>query len=96
MAYVLIPEEELNLKNNEIKMTSNDVSELLEYSDVIEKWLKKNINRIQSQLALCQLQWREQEAYISINTIKKLIEDLKNTEKNYRDFLTDIENKKSQ
>jgi hypothetical protein len=59
----------------------------LEYSDVVKKWLKKNINSIQSQLALCQVQWKEQEAYISINTIKKLIEDLDNTEKIYREFI---------
>jgi hypothetical protein len=37
---------------------------------------------------LCQLQGQEQEAYTSINTIKKLIEDLDKTADNYQAFIT--------
>ena len=96
MAYIVIPEEEFELRQNEIKMTSSEVSELIEYSDVVIKRLKKNINRIQSQLALCQLQGKEQEAYTSISTISKLIDDLNETQKSYKRFIDSIENKKSQ
>ena len=87
MGFIFIDEKEPELRKNEIRFTPQEVSELLEYSDVMKKWLKKNINSIQTQLALCQLQGKEQEAYISINTIKKLIEDLDNTEKVYREFM---------
>ena len=66
------------------------MSELLEYSDIIIKWLKKNINRIQTKLALCELQGRENEAYISIDTIKNLIKSLEETEKTYQDFLNRV------
>lgn len=87
MGYIFIDEREHELRKNEIRFTPWEVSELIEYWDVVRKWLKKNINSIQSQLALCQLQGKEQEAYISINTIKKLIEDLDNTEKTYKEFI---------
>lgn len=91
MAFIFIDEKEHELRKHEIRLTPQEVSELLEYSDVIKKWLKKNINVVQSQLALCQLQGKEQEAYISINTIKKLLEDLDNTEKIYREFINKTE-----
>jgi hypothetical protein len=87
MGFIFIDEREHELRKHEIRLTPQEVSELLEYSDVVKKWLKKNINVVQSQLALCQLQGKEQEAYISINTIKKLLEDLDNTEKLYREFM---------
>lgn len=87
MWFIFIDEREHELRKHEIRLTPQEVSELLEYSDVIKKWLKKNINVVQSQLALCQLQGKEQEAYTSINTIKKLLEDLDNTEKLYREFM---------
>ena len=91
MAFIFIDEKEHEIRKNEIRFTPQEVSELLEYSDVMKKWLKKNINSIQSQLALCQLQGKEQEAYISINTIKKLIEDLDNTAKMYKEFINKAE-----
>lgn len=91
MGFIFIDEKEHELRKHEIRLTPQEVSELLEYSDVIKKWLKKNINVVQSQLALCQLQGKEQEAYISINTIKKLLEDLDNTEKIYREFINKTE-----
>ena len=91
MAFIFIDEKEHELRKHEIRLTPQEVSELLEYSDVVKKWLKKNINVVQSQLALCQLQGKEQEAYISINTIKKLLEDLDNTEKIYREFINKTE-----
>lgn len=91
MAFIFIDEKEHELRKNEVRFTPQEVSELLEYWDVIKKWLKKNINSIQTQLALCQLQGKEQEAYISINTIKKLIEDIDNTEKTYREFINKTE-----
>lgn len=87
MGFIFIDEREHELRKHEIRLTPQEVSELLEYSDVVKKWLKKNINVVQSQLALCQLQGKESEAYISINTIKKLLEDLDNTEKLYREFM---------
>lgn len=88
MAFIFIDEKEHEVRKNEIRMTPQDISELLEYSDVVKKWLQKNVNAIQAQLALCQLQWREQEAYTSINTIKRLIEDLDKTAEHYQDFVT--------
>lgn len=88
MAFIYIDEKEHEVRKNEVRMTPGDISELLEYSDVVKKWLQKNVNAIQAQLALCQLQWREQEAYTSINTIKKLIEDLDKTAEHYQDFVT--------
>ena len=91
MAFIFIDEKEHEIRKNEIRFTPQEVSELLEYSDVMKKWLKKNINSIQSQLALCQLQGKEHEAYISINTIKKLIEDLDNTAKMYKEFINKAE-----
>jgi hypothetical protein len=91
MGFIFIDEKEHELRKHEIRLTPQEVSELLEYSDVVKKWLKKNINVVQSQLALCQLQGKEQEAYISINTIKKLLEDLDNTEKIYREFINKTE-----
>lgn len=91
MTFVLIDEKEIEIRKGEVKMSVKDVSELIEYSDVIEKWLKKNINRIQSQLARCELQGREQEAYTSINCIKRLIEDLGNTEDAYRKYVDEVE-----
>lgn len=91
MAFIFIDEKEHELRKNETRFTPQEVSELLEYWDVIKKWLKKNINSIQTQLALCQLQGKEQEAYTSINTIKKLIEDIDNTEKTYREFINKTE-----
>lgn len=91
MAFIFIDEKEHELRKNEVRFTPKEVSELLEYWDVIKKWLKKNINSIQTQLALCQLQGKEQEAYTSINTIKKLIEDIDNTEKTYREFINKTE-----
>lgn len=91
MAFILIDEKEHEVRKWEVKMTVQEVSELMEYSDVVEKWLKKNINRIQSQLAMCNLQWREQEAYISINCIKRLIEDLHNTENAYQKYVDEVE-----
>lgn len=91
MWFIFIDEKEHELRKHEIRLTPQEVSELLEYSDVVKKWLKKNINVVQSQLALCQLQGKEQEAYISINTIKKLLEDLDNTEKIYREFINKTE-----
>lgn len=96
MGYIFIDENEHKLREGEIKMSAGDVSELLEYSDVVIKWLKKNINRIQTKLALCELQGKENEAYISINTIKDLIKSLEETEKSYQDFLNRVttENKK--
>lgn len=88
MAFIFIDEKEHEVRKNEVRMTPQDISELLEYSDVIKKWLQKNVSAIQAQLALCQLQWREQEAYTSINTIKRLIEDLEKTAEHYQDFVT--------
>lgn len=87
MAFILIDEREHKLRENEIKMSAWEVSELVEYNDVIIKWLKKNINRIQTKLALCELQGQEKEAYISINTIKELIKSLEETEKTYKEFI---------
>ncbi len=87
MAFIFIDEKEHEIRKNEIKFTAPEVSELLEYSDVIKKWLKKNINSIQAQLARCELQWKESEAYQSIQTIKKLIEDLDKTEIMYQEFI---------
>ena len=89
--FILIDEKEHEIRKNEVRMSIEDVSELLEYRDVIEKWLKKNINRIQSQLAMCNLQGKENEAYISINCIKKLIEDLGNTSDAYRKYVDEVE-----
>lgn len=89
--FILIDEKEHEIRKNEVRMSANDVSELLEYSDVVVKRLKKNINRIQAQLARCELQWREQEAYISINCIKRLIEDLESTEKAYEKYVDEAE-----
>lgn len=89
--FILMDEKEIEIKKNEVVMTASDVWELLEYSDVVIKWLKKNINRIQCQLALCQLQGKEQDAYISINCIKKLIEDLENTDKAYKKYVDEVE-----
>lgn len=86
----MVDERELKLRENEIKMSAGEVSELLEYSDVIIKWLKKNINRIQTKLALCELQGKENEAYISISTIKDLIKSLEETEKSYQEFLNSV------
>ena len=91
MAFIFIDVKEHELRKNEIRFTPQEVSELLEYSDVVKKWLKKNINSIQTQLAMCQLQGKESEAYVSINTIKKLLEDLDNTEKIYRQFINNQE-----
>ena len=88
MAFIFIDDKEHEVRKNEVRMTPRDISELLEYSDVIKKWLQKNVNAIQAQLALCQLQGKEQEAYTSINTIKKLIEDLDKTAEHYQDFVT--------
>ena len=87
MAFILIDDREHKLRENEVSMSAGEVSELLEYSDVVVKWLKKNINRIQTKLALCELQGQEKEAYISINTIKDLIKSLEETEKSYQEFL---------
>ena len=87
MGFIFIDENEHKLRENEIKMSAWEVSELVEYNDVIIKWLKKNINRIQTKLALCELQGKEEEAYISINTIKELIKSLEETEKAYKEFL---------
>ena len=87
MAFILIDEREHKLRENEIRMSAWEVSELVEYNDVIIKWLKKNINRIQTKLALCELQGKEEEAYISINTIKELIKSLEETEKTYKEFI---------
>ena len=56
MAFIYIDEKEHEIRKNEVKMTPQDISELLEYSDVVKKWLQKNVNAIQAQLALCQLQ----------------------------------------
>ena len=88
MAFIFIDDKEHEVRKSEVRMTPQDISELLEYSDVVKKWLQKNVNAIQAQLALCQLQWREQEAYTSINTIKRLIEDLDKTAEHYQDFVT--------
>lgn len=88
MAFIFIDEKEHEVRKNEVRMSPAEISELLEYSDVVKKWLQKNVNAIQAQLALCQLQGREQEAYTSINTIKKLIEDLDKTADNYQTFVT--------
>ena len=90
MAFILIDEREHKLREGEVSMSAGEVSELLEYSDVIIKWLKKNINRIQTKLALCELQGKENEAYVSINTIKELIKSLEETEKTYQDFLNRV------
>lgn len=87
MGFIFIDENEHKLRENEIKMSAWEVSELVEYNDVIIKWLKKNINRIQTKLALCELQGKENEAYISINTIKELIKSLEETEKTYKEFI---------
>ena len=89
--FILIDEKEHEIRKGEVRMSAKEVGELMEYSDVIEKWLKKNINRIQSQLAMCNLQGREQEAYISINCIKRLIEDLRNTEEAYMKYVDEVE-----
>ena len=93
MAFIFIDEKEHEVRKNEVRMTPADISELLEYSDVVKKWLQKNVNSIQAQLALCQLQGQEKEAYTSINTIKKLIEDLDKTAEHYQDFVTKQEGK---
>ena len=90
MGFIFIDEREHNRRENEISMSAWEVRELLEYSDIIIKWLKKNINRIQTKLALCELQGRENEAYISIDTIKNLIKSLEETEKTYQDFLNRV------
>lgn len=90
MGFIFIDEREHKIRENEISMSAWEVSELLEYSDIIIKWLKKNINRIQTKLALCELQGRENEAYISIDTIKNLIKSLEETEKTYQDFLNRV------
>ena len=94
MGFIFIDEKEHELRKTEVRFTAPEVSELLEYSDVIKKWLKKNINSIQTQLAMCQLQWKESEAYQSIQTIKKLIEDLDKTEIMYKEFINKQEEKK--
>lgn len=94
MAFILIDEREHKLRENEIKMSAWEVSELVEYSDVIIKWLKKNINRIQTKLALCELQGKENEAYISIQTITDLIKWLEETGKTYREFLNKVTTEK--
>lgn len=94
MAFILIDEREHKLRENEVKMSAWEVSELVEYSDVITKWLKKNINRIQTKLALCELQGKENEAYISIQTITDLIKWLEETGKTYREFLNKVTTEK--
>lgn len=91
MAFILIDDREHKIRENEVSMSAGEVSELLEYSDVVIKWLKKNINRIQTKLALCELQGKENEAYISINTIKELIKWLEETEKTYKEFINRVE-----
>lgn len=90
MGFIMIDEREHKLKESEIKLSAGEVGELVEYSDVIIKWLKKNINRIQTKLALCECQGQENEAYIGIKTIKELIQSLEETEKTYRDFLNRV------
>ena len=92
--YIVVNEDEYELRKWEVRLTPWEVSELLEYSDVIEKWLKKNVNRIQSGLALCKYQGKENEAYINISCIKYLLEDLKKMEENYREFINRQEEKK--
>lgn len=90
MGFILIDESEHKLRENEIKMSAWEVSELLEYSDVFVKFLKKNINRIQTKLANCELQGKEEEAYVGIRVIKELIESLKATEVAYQEFLNSV------
>ena len=90
MGFIIIDEREHKIKENEVKMSAGEVGELVEYSDVITKWLKKNINRIQTKLALCECQWKEEEAYIGIKTIQELIKSLEETEKTYKEFLNRV------
>ena len=94
--FVFVSDKEYEIRKGEIRMSPQDVSELLEHSDVMIKWLKKNINNIRGQLALCQLQWREQEAYTSINCIKKLIADLEWTEEAYKKYVDELERLKDE
>lgn len=94
--FLFISDKEYKIRKGEIRMVPQEVSELLEHSEVMIKWLKKNINNIRWQLALCQLQWKEQEAYISINCITKLIADLEETEDAYRKYVDELEKAKDE
>ena len=95
MWYIVIDEKEFELRKWEIQLTAGDVSDLMEYKRVFMKYLDKAVHNIQWQLFRCELQGKENEAYVAIDTILKLKKDLENTQLFYNKFLED-QSKKDQ
>ena len=84
--YVMISEAELKIKEWELFMSEWQVQEVLEYWDTFKVFLKKKIHEIQANLANMKLIWKEQNAYIAINTIEDLIKSIDKTEEAYKEF----------
>ena len=89
MTYIVIDEKEFGLRDKEIQLTSGDVSELLEYKRPFTKFLDKCIHKVQAQLFWCELQGKENEAYVAIDTIIRIKKDLEDLQWVYNKYLED-------
>ena len=89
MWYIVIDEKEFALRNKEIQLTSGDVSEILEYKHCFLKFLDKAIHKVQAQLFSCELQGKENEAYVAIDTIIRIKKDLEELQWVYNKYLED-------
>ena len=94
MWYIVIDEKEFKLRDREIQLTSGDVSDLLEYKRVFLKFMDKAIHKIQAQLFGCELQGKENEAYVAIDTIIRIKKDLEKLQWVYNKYLETDKKKK--
>jgi len=92
--YVIISKSELDIKKWEIFLNEWDIEDLLEYQDVFLKFLTKSQHTLTSQLWMWELKQQESYAYIWIEIIEKLKENLKKLENTYKQFKEDKEKKK--
>lgn len=84
--YVIVSENELNLKKWEVMLTSNDAEELLEYRDIFLKFLDKSRFSYQIELSKWTYRGTEEKLYRSMETIDELKKGLISIEKAFITF----------
>ena len=92
--YVMISEQELKLKKEEIKFSPTDLQELLEYKDVFIKFLKISWRR--KQLSLCEASNRTntEKIWNQMEVIQEIIKSIESSQDTYTRYVNDLEKKK--
>ena len=84
---IVISEAERDIRKWEIRMSADEMEELLTYKDVFKKYLQKKVNEYQAMLGSGLMKWTEVKDYLAFEIIQWLIDWLEKTEKNYQKFM---------